>query len=94
MPSNDLFLYFQDHLSVENHWFINGAHYGQTSELWLRNMDEHKDEALKSLIETYGDSEGRAWFHRWRLFYITVAEFFKFNSGNEWGVTHYLFRKK
>lgn len=33
MPSVDLLLYFQRHLTLEKQWWINGKHYWQTSEV-------------------------------------------------------------
>jgi len=39
MPSTDLFLYFQDHLKIEDVWNVNGQHYEKTLNTWLAILD-------------------------------------------------------
>ncbi|KAI9346607.1 S-adenosyl-L-methionine-dependent methyltransferase [Obelidium mucronatum] len=95
MPSADLFLWFQDHLKVENSWIVDGRNYGQTSEDWLAGLDAHKKESIEVLTKAYGSKElGTVWFNRWRVFYMSCAELFNFNSGKEWPVVHYLFSRR
>lgn len=93
MPSDDLMFYFNDHLNVEQHWHVNGTHYGKTSEAWLSNMDSHKADIMPLFEATYGKNEALKWWVYWRLFYMACAELWNFNNGNEWIVSHYLFRK-
>mmetsp|Transcript_30343 Transcript_30343/g.58317 ORF Transcript_30343/g.58317 Transcript_30343/m.58317 type:complete len:365 (+) Transcript_30343:106-1200(+) len=93
MPSAHTLLYFQEHLKIVDHWNVNGRHYAQTSEDWLANMDKHKKEIMPILASTYGAHQQTKWFVYWRLFYISVAELFAWDNGNEWFVCHYLFEK-
>lgn len=94
MPSDDLLLYFNEHLSIDKHWHVSGMHYSKTSEAWLQNMDKHKAEIIPLFEQTYGKANALKWWVYWRLFYMACAELFGYNDGNEWMVSHYLFQKK
>ncbi|KAI9204086.1 S-adenosyl-L-methionine-dependent methyltransferase [Polychytrium aggregatum] len=95
MPSEDLFLFFQEHVSVVNRWIVNGTNYGKTAAHWLQRLDAHKKEAVEILTKAYGDPKlGFAWFNRWRTFYVLVEETWNYNKGQEFEVIHYLFKRQ
>ena len=94
MPSDDLLFYFNDHLVKEKHWIVNGMHYSKTSEDWLRNMDAHKKEIMPLFEKTYGKDHAKKWWVYWRIFYMACAELWGWDKGDEWLVSHYLFKKK
>lgn len=94
MPSDDLLLYFQRDVELVEHWTVNGRHYQQTAEHWLQNMDSHKEEIRGIFAQTYGPEEVTKWWVYWRLFYLACAELWGFRGGNEWLVSHYLFRPR
>ncbi|KAL6216827.1 hypothetical protein ACLB2K_010045 [Fragaria x ananassa] len=94
MPSANLLLYFQDDVSVVDHWLVNGKHYAQTSEEWLKRMN-HNSAAIKPIMEsTYGKDSAVKWTVYWKTFFIAVAELFGYNNGEEWMVALFLFKKK
>lgn len=93
MPSEDLLLKFQKNISLDNQWRWNGCHYKLTSNAWLKNMDREKINILPILEKVYGRNERNIWFQRWRIFFMACAELFGYNSGNQWLVAHYLFKK-
>ncbi|MGB5397709.1 MAG: cyclopropane-fatty-acyl-phospholipid synthase family protein [Gammaproteobacteria bacterium] len=94
MPSDDLPLFFQDHMKLENRWRWNGSHYQKTAEAWLQNLDATRDELWPVLESTYGKDFAKLWFMRWRMFFLAVSEMFGYRDGNEWFVSHYLFSKR
>lgn len=93
MPSNHLLTYFNDDLSIDKLWVVNGMNYSKTSEAWLSNMDSHEKEIMPIFEKTYGKDQAVKWWVYWRLFYIACAELFGYRKGNEWMVCHYLFKK-
>ncbi|KAI0339831.1 S-adenosyl-L-methionine-dependent methyltransferase [Trametopsis cervina] len=99
MPSHDLLLYFQDDLTLLTSWYVNGRHYARTSEDWLKKQDQKSAKGLAELEQDaerqgLGREHGRKMFYRFRVFFLTCAEFFAMNGGEEWGVGHYLFKRK
>lgn len=93
MPSADLLHFFQSNLSLRKQWWINGKHYAATCEDWLSKMNGSRSEIWPHLIRTYGKDNATTWFYRWQIFYMACAELFAWNSGDTWGICHYLFEK-
>jgi len=93
MPAHDLLMQFQDDLKLVQDWKVNGRHYQRTAEHWLQNMDAHKAEILPLFRDTYGADQATKWWAYWRVFYMACAELWGYKNGEEWLVSHYLFRK-
>jgi len=93
MPSQDLFNYFAAGFDLENHWSVSGEHYQKTLEAWLKMMDKRRAEIQEILIDTYGSKNHQKWWNYWRTFFIASAEFFGYAGGNEWFISHYLYKK-
>ena len=93
MPGDDLALNFQDDLRLEKRWRWDGTHYQKTAEAWLRNLDDSRAALMPLLASTYGDAAD-TWWQRWRLFFMSVAELFGYEDGQQWWVSHYLFDKR
>ena len=93
MPADELFLRIAGPLELESRWRWSGQHYAKTSECWLENLDRTKSEVLPIFEKEMSPDEAIRMFHRWRIFFLACAETFGFAKGQEWWVSHYLFRK-
>ncbi|HWU83314.1 MAG TPA: cyclopropane-fatty-acyl-phospholipid synthase family protein [Methylophilaceae bacterium] len=93
MPSDDLPLRFQENLKLVKQWRWDGTHYQKTANAWLQNMDANAIKVSPVLAATYGAAHVEMWRNRWRIFYMSCAELFGFNDGQEWWVSHYLFER-
>jgi len=91
MPSDDLLLYFQNHLEIEKHWQVSGIHYQKTSEAWLSRMDAASEELRPLIAKTYGEADAKKWRVWWRCFFMACAELWGYRNGDEWIVSHYRF---
>lgn len=93
MPNDHLLLYFSKQFEINNHWVVNGEHYKKTSRAWLENMDANKEKVLELFSETYGAENAVKWFSYWRIFFMSCEELWGYQKGNEWFVSHYLFKR-
>ncbi|MGZ5181176.1 MAG: SAM-dependent methyltransferase [Ramlibacter sp.] len=94
MPSDDLALRFQDDLALVARWRWDGTHYARTAEAWLANMDARRAQVWPILERTYGAGQAALWWTRWRLFFLSCAELFGYQQGQQWWVGHYLFEPR
>jgi cyclopropane-fatty-acyl-phospholipid synthase len=93
MPSDELAAMFQDDLRLARRWRWDGRHYQKTAEAWLRNLDAARDELMPLMRSAYG-ADAQRWWQRWRLFFMSVAELFGYDGGQQWWVGHYLFERR
>jgi len=93
MPCDSLALRCQDDLRVLKQWRWDGTHYQRTAEAWLTNMDGRRMMLFPLFRRTYG-ADAELWWTRWRLFFMSVAELFGYESGQRWWVSHYLFERR
>jgi cyclopropane-fatty-acyl-phospholipid synthase len=91
MPSADLFGHFADDLAIAQQWQVDGMHYWRTCEEWLRNLDANRATILARFAQDMSAKDARRQLQRWRMFFMACAELFRFEQGQEWFVTHYLF---
>jgi cyclopropane-fatty-acyl-phospholipid synthase len=94
MPSDELAIQFQDDLRFVRRWRWNGTHYERTANAWLANMDCRSGRIMPILQEVYGRDNAPIWWSRWRIFFMSCAEMFGFDRGQQWWVSHYLFEKR
>jgi cyclopropane-fatty-acyl-phospholipid synthase len=90
MPSDELVARFQDDLRLVRRWRWDGTHYERTANAWLHRMDVNRARIWPILVRTYGAGEAALWWTRWRLFFLSCAELFGYDGGQQWWVSHYL----
>ena len=93
MPNHNLFKDLKSNLEYQKSWMLSGEHYERTSNAWLDKMDQNKSKILSLFERSNSSSVAKRKFHFWRLFYIACAEIFGYDNGNEWVVSHHLFKK-
>lgn len=92
MPSHWLLDEFKHLLKIEESWLNSGIHYSKTAEAWLENLKKNRQEILKLFRTVYPGNELK-WFVYWKIFFMSCAELWRYNKGEEWIVSHYLLRK-
>jgi cyclopropane-fatty-acyl-phospholipid synthase len=93
MPASDTLLWFQRDLRIEQRWHVDGTHYQRSANHWLANQDTRREQVMETLIKAYGAKAAPLWFQRWRMFWMSCAELFGYDDGQEWLVAHYRFAR-
>lgn len=93
MPSHDLATHFQERLTLEERWWLDGTHYNRTANAWLQRFDE-SDDSIRDLFQRVYGHDAELWRVRWRIFFMACAEMFATDAGQTWGISHYRFRRR
>ncbi|MEM9565607.1 MAG: class I SAM-dependent methyltransferase [Actinomycetota bacterium] len=93
MPSADLLLREQRHLTVVDHHWLDGTHYAHTLQAWLDRLDAAPDACLTALAAGDDPTPPELQLSRWRLFLLASIGTWAFRGGREFGVGHYLFER-
>ncbi len=94
MPSDDLLMRFQRDLVLEDHWHVSGMQYARTLEAWLARCDARRADLLPLFGAAREPKDAARRFQRWRMFFMACSELFAYAGGDEWFVSHYLFRRR
>ncbi|TWU27476.1 SAM-dependent methyltransferase [Bythopirellula polymerisocia] len=92
MPSVALLVEYDEHLSVESQWNVNGINYSRTCEAWLKNLDTSYNELLPLFSQETDRTTAKVRLQKWRMFFLACSELFRYRGGNEWLVAHYLMK--
>ncbi|XP_058085028.1 (S)-coclaurine N-methyltransferase-like isoform X2 [Magnolia sinica] len=86
---------YEDDVSVVNHWILNGKHFARTMEEWLKGLDDNMDTA-KEIMKSFSGSKENVvkLINYWRGFCMAGSELCAYNGGEEWMVSHVLFKKR
>ncbi len=94
MPSKKLFYQYDQDLQIIEQWDVLGTNYQKTANAWAENIKNHRNDVMPILEKTYGKKLAKVWYRRWLIFFLSCAELFGFKDGQEWLVSHYLFKPK
>ncbi len=90
MPVKDLPSRLEIPFTTVERWEVSGEHYARTAESWLRNLDRHTATVTELFARHEPREEAERRVQRWRIFFLSCAELFGFDGGNEWLVSHVL----
>eukprot|EP00614_Pseudopedinella_elastica_P000282 CAMPEP_0172602146 /NCGR_PEP_ID=MMETSP1068-20121228/22361_1 /TAXON_ID=35684 /ORGANISM="Pseudopedinella elastica, Strain CCMP716" /LENGTH=363 /DNA_ID=CAMNT_0013403425 /DNA_START=15 /DNA_END=1106 /DNA_ORIENTATION=- len=93
IPSTKLFLFFTEHLVVDESWYLSGSLYARTLDAWLSAMHASRRK-IKQVFAANGYKSPTYEFQKWRMFYLMSSVSFGFNGGNEWMVAYYTMSKR
>ncbi|KAG9451878.1 hypothetical protein H6P81_004782 [Aristolochia fimbriata] len=95
MISASFLLYFQDDVSLVDHWILSGKHFHRTGEEWLKKLDANLEKGKEILGSKFGSKEAALKeINHWRGLCMFSSETFGYNGGEEWMNSHLLFKKK
>ncbi|KAI3900673.1 hypothetical protein MKW92_022469 [Papaver armeniacum] len=88
-------LYFQDDVSVVDHWLLSGMHMARSQEEWGKRFNINLEVARKALKLTLGNEKAVNQLNIYpKSYFMGYAVQFSFNNGEEWMISHVLFKKK
>nr|C3SBU4.1 RecName: Full=Probable (S)-tetrahydroprotoberberine N-methyltransferase 2; Short=PbTNMT2 [Papaver bracteatum]ACO90236.1 putative N-methyltransferase [Papaver bracteatum]ANY58199.1 TNMT2 [synthetic construct] len=94
--SADSLLYFQDDVSVVDHWVVNGMHFARTVDAWRKKLDKNMEAVKEILLPGLGGNHEAVNGVITHIRTCCVGGYVQFslNDGDEWMNAQLLFKKK